>query len=126
MTEQRFMLTDNGYIYDKEDGAIHQTIETVVKQLNEFNDEIEEISNALDNMVTFKNKYRDKYKEMKEENGQLKQFRKDLLNLIEENIEIYEKTVSNIEFHQGEIQGKLGVFYRLRSMILNGLIGDEE
>ena len=93
MTEKRFMLTDNGYIYDKEDGAIHQTIETVVKQLNEFYDEIEEISNTLDNMVTFKNKYRDKYKEMKEENEQLKQqnealseFEHKVFDLINEKI----------------------------------------
>ena len=87
------MLTDNGYIYDKEDGAIHQTIETVVKQLNEFYDEIEEISDTLDNMVTFKNKYRDKYKEMKEENEQLKQqnealseFEHKVFDLINEKI----------------------------------------
>lgn len=54
-----------------------------------------------------------------EENEQLKQQRIDLLRLIENNIEIYENINTNVEFHQGEIQGKLTVLHNLRKVMLN-------
>ena len=53
------------------------------------------------------------------ENKQLKQQRKELLRLIDNNIEIYENINTNVEFHQGEIQGKLTVLNNLREVILN-------
>ena len=73
MTEKRFTISkwtkhwqeivDNGKIL---------TQNQVVELLNMLHEENEEIGTALDNMVTFKNKYRDKYKEVKKENEQLK------------------------------------------------------
>lgn len=54
-----------------------------------------------------------------DENEQLKQQRKELLRLIDNNIEIYENINTNVEFHQGEIQGKLTLLNNLRKVILN-------
>ena len=57
--------------------------------------------------------------ELSDENEQLKQQRKELLRLIDNNIEIYENINTNVEFHQGEIQGKLTLLNNLRKVILN-------
>ena len=57
--------------------------------------------------------------ELEKENEQLKQQRKELLRLIDNNIEIYENINTNVEFHQGEIQGKLTLLNNLRKVILN-------
>ena len=110
---KRFIL-DDGLIYDN-----GKEMEDVVGILNELHEENEEIGNALDDMVTFKNKYRDKYKKLETENEQLKQQKAELLRLIDNNIEIYENINTNVEFHQGEIQGKLTVLNNLREVILN-------
>lgn len=56
---------------------------------------------------------------LKEEKEQLKKQRKELLRLIDNNIEIYENINTNVEFHQGEIQGKLTLLNNLRKVILN-------
>ena len=39
MIEKRFVLTENGYIYDTQDKAICHTIESVVKVLNDQHEE---------------------------------------------------------------------------------------
>lgn len=57
--------------------------------------------------------------DLSDENEQLKQQRKELLRLIDNNIEIYENINTNVEFHQGEIQGKLTLLNNLRKVILN-------
>ena len=57
--------------------------------------------------------------ELSDENEQLKQQRKELLRLIDNNIEIYENISTNVEFHQGEIQGKLTLLNNLKKVILN-------
>ena len=50
MNEKRFMLTDNGYIYDTRDKAICHTIGSVVKLLNDQHEKNEEL--AKDNLKT--------------------------------------------------------------------------
>ena len=44
---KRFILTDNGYIYDQKEGSIHQVIESVVKQLNELSDKNEQLKQTI-------------------------------------------------------------------------------
>ena len=61
-----------------------QDCKDVAELLNMLHEENEEIGTALDNMVTFKNKYRDKYKEVKKENEQLKQELADVDRLIDD------------------------------------------
>ena len=79
MTEKRY-TTEEWDIWDYADSilVIFQDGEfisnkDVVDLLNEQDKEIKELSDTLDNMVDFKNKYRDKYKQLKKENEQLKQ-----------------------------------------------------
>ena len=61
----------------------------------------------------------DELNSLADENEQLKQQRKELLRLIDNNIEIYENINTNVEFHQGEIQGKLTLLNNLRKVMLN-------
>lgn len=55
MTEKRFILTETSYIYDNQDKGICPTLESVVKVLNELNDENKELKKELDsfNPVVF-------------------------------------------------------------------------
>lgn len=70
MTEnKRFILVDIGFVRDN--GKI-VGMKDIVAIMNELYEENEEIGNTLDNMVTFKNKYKDRYRKLKEENEQLK------------------------------------------------------
>ena len=94
--------------------------------LNELNDENEQLKIklediALENENTKESNDDAQYElyKLKKENEQLKQQRKDLLRLIDNNIELYENINTNVEFHKGEIQGKLTLLYNLRKVILN-------
>lgn len=82
------------------------------KQYHEQKDENEQLKDALNQRTDQGNKY---YKE----NEQLKQQKTRLLRIIDNNIEIYENINTNVEYHQGEIQGKLTVLKNLREVILN-------
>ena len=97
MTEKRFSVkkSGNGLFYRDGDYKIDNTIQFVVETVEM------------------------KLNQLFEENEQLKQQRKDLLRLIDNNIEIYENINTNVEFHKGEIQGKLTLLYNLRKVILN-------
>ena len=65
MTEKRFIITDNGYVYDQKDGAIYPTVESVVKSLNDFNDENEQLKVENGEMEDYLGR-------LEEENEQLK------------------------------------------------------
>ena len=88
-------------------------------QENQVHDTICHNFMNIDETVEHMNNQYWKYKQLKEENEQLKQQKIDLLRLIENNIEIYENINTNVEFHKGEIQGKLTVLNNLRKVILN-------
>lgn len=77
MTEnKRFKLSypNGAFLIDGDEPLCHMKNDLrIIDLLNELHEENKEIGNALDDMVTFKNKYRDKYKEVKKENEELKQ-----------------------------------------------------
>ena len=95
MTEKRFNFNLNKYQieYNGKYFAHLDVIDAqkIVNMLNEQHEVIEEIETTLDNMVTFKNKYRDKYKKIKKENEQLKQQLIDVDKLIDDKIKEYQK-----------------------------------
>ena len=54
---------------------------------------------------------------LEKENEQLKQFKKEVYKIIDENIKVYETTTTNDEFLQIQIDTKLKTFYNLRKAI---------
>lgn len=68
MTEKRFSMKGSTILECGEEITAWDCCDL----LNELHEENEEIGNTLDNMVTFKNKYKDRYRKLKEENEQLK------------------------------------------------------
>jgi hypothetical protein len=107
MTEKRFELTMSGN-------------EVAQYEIIDHSQEILTVYNNLGN-VYFSSamKICELLNSLADENEQLKQQRIDLLRLIENNIEIYENINTNVEFHKGEIQGKLTLLNNLREVILN-------
>jgi hypothetical protein len=102
------------------DGEVYCTVATkdvdlIIRVLNENEDLKQSLSQTLREL-----RYGvKKVQRLAKENEELNQQRIDLLRLIENNIEIYENINTNVEFHKGEIQGKLTVLNNLRKVILN-------
>jgi len=55
---------------------------------------------------------------LNDENQELNEFKNKLFRLINDNIEIYENINTNVEFHRGEINGKLTLLYNLKNELL--------
>ena len=104
MTEKRFTLVK---CYNEQWGIVDKSLEDI--------DQLVLITTSKSGTLYLVNELN----ALHEENEQLKQQRIDLLRLIENNIEIYENINTNVEFHKGEIQGKLTLLYNLRKVILN-------
>ena len=56
--------------------------------------------------------------ELNEENQRLNEFKNKLFRLINDNIEFYENINTDVEFHRGEINGKLTLLYNLKNELL--------
>jgi hypothetical protein len=102
------------------DGEVYCTVATkdvelIIRVLNENEDLKQSLSQTLREL-----RYGvKKVQRLAKENEELNQQKIDLLRLIENNIEIYENINTNVEFHKGEIQGKLTLLNNLRKVILN-------
>ena len=101
MTEKRF-IWDGDILFDGKDNVeLGNCLEArdICDLLNEQDEEIKELSDTLDNMVDFKNKYRDKYKQLKKENRQLKSSNmeyEDALARLEEKNEQLKQTMQEV------------------------------
>ena len=82
----------------------------VVSKVNE-DDLIYVDKNELDELI-------DRYNHLKEENEQLNQFKKQVFQIIDDSIKIYEDTTTNDEFLQIQLDTKLQTLYNLRKELL--------
>ena len=131
MTTKRFTYRYNGdcesewEIIDLDDDVYYgmdtteNCVKSLVELLNDFYNENEQLKNRIDDYNVALKTLQDLTEKKINENEQLKQQKTELLRIIENNIEIYENINTNVEFHQGEIQGKLTVLNNLREVILN-------
>lgn len=129
MTEKRFQIeNNNGEVCIKDNLTKKYPFAYVCEEINMQDSMISEClecSNLLNQLweqtqrfEKYSQEYLHERNKLQEENEQLRQRRIDLLRLIDNNIEIYENINTNVEFHQGEIQGKLTLLNNLRELIL--------
>lgn len=118
MIEKRFQDI-GGYITDTDSYCyikVYEKTSDIIDLLNKLHEENKNLKDFAQHNYSETKKI---INNLQKENEQLKQQRKELLRLIDNNIEIYENINTNVEFHQGEIQGKLTVLNSLREVILN-------
>ena len=118
MTEKRFIITETGYVYDKKDKGICPTIECVLRLLNELHEENEQLKQrnktlqkSINDFIKVEEENEElkancknyewykKYKELLNENEQLKSEINMLKTTIGRNESYIERLTHKSEWH---------------------------